>query len=188
MTTLQEQIAKLTAKHELNEFAKSVLGDMDFLAFLSFDDQKRIVVKAKDKDEFKKVFELFPPTNEKQIIGTATDKFHTTLNVPFRMGIDNPASPNQWYYHTLKVRYSSNEFDVEITLPIAFIEGFTNTSERNISDSEYHYFIGYSDKQLRELRVRKYNFKSGKQISWYGGDVTNTNETEIMQIIEHLTQ
>lgn len=183
--SLQEQIAELTAKHELQEYADNLLPALDKMTILS-SGKKRIIVRAKTIDEFKQAFSALPPTNHTTLIGSATSK-EKVLNVPYRVDIDNPASPNQYHNFKFEITYRSNNIEVNIEMPIGFINEFTSRSDRNVSDSEYHYFTGVSEQKLRTMKVMCYNFK-GAQISWYGGNKTLTDENTINEIIHHLSK
>lgn len=187
-TELESKIKALTVEFNFkNEIAES-LPNIEILAFLSGieDNQKRLVAKCKTIDQFNEVFEKYAPTNENTVIGTATDKFYSNLQTPFRLNIDNPCKPNQWNYFKLSISYTSNDIDVEITLPIETISDFTTIGQRTITDSEYHYFTGISQIKLHQMRVRCFSFK-GDQINFYSGSKTLNNVDSINQIIKHLT-
>lgn len=185
---LDVKIQQITAEFNFKNEVKEKLPTIKTLAFLTGRDgfSPRIICSCKNKEEFKEVLKAYPSTNEKQIIGTASDKYYHELHTPYKITIDNPANPNQYNYFEVKIYYKSNKVDVTINLPIAFISDFVTIGERNITESEYHYFIGYSHNQLHSLKVRHYNFKGGKQINWYGGDKTLTDEKLINEIIESL--
>lgn len=157
------------------------------LAFLTGHNKenKRLCATCKDANEFKEVLAAYPATNDKQVIGTASDKYFCTLNSPFLVRIDNPAAPNQYNNFSVKISYQSNDIDMQIEMPINCISDFVRVSDRNITDSEHHYFIGCSYKELHSMKVRQYVFKAD-QISWYGGDKTLKDETSIKEIIDNL--
>ena len=185
-TKLQQEIAELTAKHQLAEYADSIFPTLDKLTLLGIRSQKRVIIRAKNKDEFKQVLTTLPPTNHVSVIGSSTSK-EKELNVPFRLDIENPCAPNSYSKFILKIEYTHNDIELSIELPIESIIEFTTTGTRNITDSEYHYFTGTSYAELRKIKVRSYSFKSD-QISWYGGNKTLTDEPEIENIISFLSK
>lgn len=187
-TELESKIKALTVEYSFKQDIAESLPNIETLAFLGGikDNRKRLVAKCKTIGEFNEVFEKYAPTNENTVIGTATDKFHSNLQTPFRLNIDNPCKPNQWNYFKLSISYTSNDIDVEITLPIETILEFTTIGQRTITDTEYHYFTGISQSKLCQMRVRCFSFK-GDQINFYGGSKTLNNVDSINQIIKHLT-
>lgn len=186
-TELQSQIEKLTNEFNFKQMISQVLPDIKTLAFLTGhnNDKKRLIATCKNPTEFKTVLSLFPATNKHTVIGTERDSYYVDLPTPFNIKIDNPASPNQWHSFAVKISYISNDIDIQCELPIACINDYVRTDERAITDSEYHYFTGYSHQKLTQMRVRQYNFKS-TQISWYGGDKTLTNADMANNIVSEL--
>lgn len=97
---------------------------------------------------------------------------HDIIN-PYRVQIENSSRG----YSKLKLTtYLINNFMIWVEidfnlLPYYIIDKYTNLSYRNVTDSEYHYFTGYSMKRLRELKIPARRF-NGYQLSWYGGDKT----------------
>lgn len=185
-TKLQQEIAELTAKHELKEYADTLFPALDKLTLLGVRSQKKIIIKAKNKDEFKQVINTLIPTNTTTTIGSATSK-EKELNSPFRLDIENPCAPNSYSIFKIEIKYTSNDIDVEIKLPIDEVNQFVVIGQRGVTDSEYHYFTGTSHAKLRKMQVRAYSFKS-EQIGWYGGDKTLIDETEIENIISFLSK
>lgn len=180
---LQQQIAELTAKHEFEEYTNSILPGIKTLSILS-NGKKRIVIEGKTKDDFVKTLSVLHPTNTETLIGSAT-KHEATLITPFRINIENPCSPSQYRNFQIEISYTSNDIDVDINLPIELVKDFVLRSERNITDSEYHYFTGTSMTQLRTMKVMCYVFNAS-QISWYGGNKTLTDIDTISNIIDSL--
>jgi hypothetical protein len=182
--SLQQELALTTAKFELKEFASSKLGSIKHNAYLSGhdDEGKTISIDAETIQEAAKVLILCPPTNSTTTIGSAT-KHKAILNTPFRIDIDNPCTPNQYRNFTIGVHYTSTDIEVRLSVPITDLVQFMVAGERHVSDSEYHYFSGYTHQQLSKLKVRCYSF-NGPQINWYGGSKTATSETLISEIIE----
>lgn len=186
---LSAQIAALTNEFNFKGMVEDMLPNIETLAFLTGHDKesKRLVAKCKNVSEFKTVLSLFPATNTNTVIGTATDKYYCDLNTPYKVNIDNPCSPSQYHSFSVKIGYISNDIDVQCELPIETIAPFTTTGERGITDSEHHYFIGRSYRELNNMRVRQYNFLAD-QINWYGGDKTLKNASIANDIVNHLTK
>ncbi len=186
-TELELQIEKLTNEHNFKQLIKETIPFIDTLAYLTGhdNDKKRLVARCKDTNEFKNVLSSFPATNENTVIGTARDSYFADLKTPFKVNINNPASPNSYNSFSVEISYMSNDIDVQCTLPIDCIKDYTSTGERTITDSEYHYFTGVSMERLRRMNVRNYNFNS-TQISWYGGDKTLKNADVANEIVNSL--
>lgn len=189
MKTLNEQIKLLKIKDAHDKKAAALMGNIEHLSIVHEWKNKntfRIVARCKDAEEFKQVLRTLPPTNENTTIGTATDKYYKLLNSPFRTDIENPAQAGNYSKHLIKFSYQSGKYDIQIELPISFVSDFVTATERPITDSEYHYFIGYSHNELRNLRVRSYRFNCMEEMGWYGGNKTLLRETEINKIINFL--
>lgn len=182
---LQEEIAALTAKYEFEEFVKSKLPNLKTMAFVN---RKRILVEVENKDQFKEVLAVFPTTNTITKIGSASSDIDP-IQSPYRIDIDNPCSPNSFSKFKVQVSYQSDDTEIQVELPIEVIKDWVTTSKRKITDSEYHYFIGYSHNELRKKEVMCYVFPyPTKQISWYGGNKTLQSEEIISEIIDSLNK
>lgn len=171
MKTLKQQIFELTAKHTFEQFAESISCGVKHNAciskrnFISFD--------CKTIYEVKQLLSTLSPTNKTSVIGTATDKFYKTIDSPYKITIDNPASTNQYNWFSLRIQFELNDIDIWINVPLNLITFYNFVRiTRNITDSEYHYFIGMSNKQLREMKVTAYNFNNNYVVNFYGGSKT----------------
>jgi hypothetical protein len=187
---LNAKIAKLQKEYELEAKAAEKLGSIKHMTIIhewKSGDKERIIINPANLDEFKAALLAYPATNEKTVIGTATDKYYKELATPYRMDIDNPAKPCQWQPFEIHIEYWSDKTEIQIEMPIEYVQDFVNISERGITDSEYHYFIGVSHTGLRNMHVTCYNFK-GQQMGWYGGNKTLLDELVTNEIIEHLTK
>lgn len=189
MKTLTKQIEMLKIKDAHDKKAAALMGSIEHLAIVHEWKNKntfRIVARCKNTDEFKQVLRTLPPTNTTTTIGTATDRHYKVLNTPFRTDIENPAQAGRFSYYLITFGYQSGKYDIQIELPISFVSEFVTSTERPITDSEYHYFIGYSHNELRNLRVRSYRFNCLDEMGWYGGNKTLLNEAEITKIVDFL--
>lgn len=188
LTPLDKKIKALKLEEAFKTKVKKELKKIDHLAFMTGheDDEPRLVARCKDFKEALLVLKLYPPTNKKTVIGTAGDSYFATLKTPFHVKLDNPCSPSIHHSFQLELSYESNKVDVQIELSIDLFMDFVNCGERNITDSEYHYFTGVDYGRLRSMKVMCYNFKADKVINWYGGDKSLLDEQEIQKIIDSL--
>ena len=188
--SLNDKINAITLEHNFKKECATKLEGIKSLCYIT-DGKGVINIYAANENDFKKVLALYPPTNTRTTIGTATDKFYAILDTPFRVNLENPCQPAFSYIHAVTFGYMHNDTSVKIKLPISFIIDFVTRGERAISDSEHHYFIGVSYRKLAEIRVLSYSFKfdiSNNQISWYGGDKTCLSIDLINKILEHLNK
>jgi hypothetical protein len=150
----------------------------------------RVIITIKDKEEFKKAFLLYPPTNKTTKIGFA-GKDDIVVKSPFKLNINNPARPYEGNSFSFHIDYDSDKYDMQIIVPIEMVKDFVERTQRGVTDSEHHYFTGVSMSELHNMRLMAYDFAfkhklTGKVISWYGGDKTLTDETGIQEIIDFL--
>lgn len=183
---LQAKFEKETKEYYHKQAAAEALPGIKVLAYLGLKDTPRISVDAKDTGEFKAVLKAYPATNEQTTIGTATDKHYSVLNTPFRVDIENPASCTQYSPFLYKISWVSGDIDLSVSIPIETAPDFCRRIEREIYNSEHHYFTGVSMNKLHNMRVPAYTFNA-PCVSWYGGNKTLNHEGEIENIIEHLT-
>jgi len=181
--SLKTQVAELTAKFEAEEMVKSKLGNIKVLVIMRDTDISFISCYIEELEELKTIIKTFAPTKKESVVGTANDKFHTVMGTPYNLTINNPAQPNNFNDFSVCVKYVSAEFDVHIKLPIRFFMDHIVTANRPITDCEYHYFIGCSNKELRDIRVRQYLWNTQKRINWYGGDCTFTDAPIVNMIM-----
>lgn len=185
MKTINKQIKELKAEDAFKKLTQKKLKKIDNLTYISCV-KKVINAKCKSFLEAKTVLNAFPPTNKQTIIGTATDKYHSKLKTPFKITIHNPCQPSNSFNFEIQISYNCEDIDANITLPIELIKEFVITSSRSVTDSEYHYFIGYSIEKLRQLKCMQYEFKgvlNDECINWYGGDKTLTKTKMIEDIM-----
>lgn len=188
MTTLSKKIAALKLEDAFKTKVKKALKKIEHLAFMTGheDDEPRLVARCKDFKEALIVLKAFAPTNKETVIGTATDSYYATLKTPFSVKIDNPPVINSSQKFQIELDYMSGKVSVQIELPIDLFADFVTRGERSITDSEYHYFIGYDYNKLRAIKVMCYKFNSDKVINWYGGDKTLLDEGTIQKMIDHI--
>lgn len=186
MTTLDQKIENLKKDHSFKEYISETINGYDYLAFITDGDgyNKRLIVKCPTLADAKNIIKKFPSTNETHTVGNE----NKLIKSPFRINIDNPAKPSQHRNFTIEISYISNDIGVELKIPIDIFIKFVTVGERQIYDSEHHYFIGLSYPQLSRTRVRKYNFNvlNDEQINWYGGGVTLIKESKIKEIIDYI--
>lgn len=185
MKNLNKEIAKLKAENDHEKNTKKLLGKIDHLALLTGHDNegRRVVVRTKNLEEVRKTFKLFPASNKVTKIDFAGSD-DITLKTPFRIDIENPAQQNSAQSYHLSVGYQSGKIEMDIEIPLNLLptEFFTR-GQRPITDCEYHYFIGHSYNELRNIRVTQYSFQ-GEQIGWFGGNKTAKDLKEVSKIID----
>lgn len=179
-TTLKQQIAELTAKHELDEFAKNLFPDIKTMSVLS-GKNKRIYFTP-DPIDFKKIIDKLPPSETNFTLSGASGMI-AELSTPYRIDIDNPCRPNNFSPFRIDISYKSGDYEISIELPINAVSNWVTTGVRTITDSEYHYFINESN--LHKKQVMCYSFKS-PQVNWHGGNKTCTDSNTVIEIINHL--
>lgn len=193
LQSLEEKMKELKLKHEFDirehKFKQEIEAKVPTIEKLIYMREDRGVEKkianfeTKSTEEFKELFLLFPPTNNKTVIGSACDE--KTIESPFRMDINNPATLNR-QRHELKIDYESDGIEVRISVPIKAIDDFVKIGERKPTDSESIYFCGMSHSEIGKVRIRTYLFKEGETIGWYGGNRTLLSIPEINKIIDFL--
>lgn len=178
METLDRKIEALKLEHSHKSAMAELLSDFKHMAYGTTD--KTVNLDLNSLTEFNLIKELLPPTETTTLLG---DINKTVLNTPYRIGITNPASPNQYNEFKCTIHYKSNDISVRLTVPISEVKDYTRTNERGITDSEHHYFVGVDYKKLHAMKVRCYEFTSS-QVNWYGGDKTLTD----LEVIKAITQ
>ena len=145
-----------------------------------------IFAKARSLGEVQELLEKLPPSESTYTLGNI-DK--TKINRPFRISIENPASPNQYNDFRVNIAYRSfvpflsRSYDVRVSFPVGHLIGFLEVTSRKVTESEHHYFLGVPMMQLLEMRVKAYTFKDGQVMHFYGGDVVLRSEREIDEIM-----
>ena len=78
--------------------------------------------------------------------------------------------------HTADIEYTSGKYLISIELHKDFYGDNVNAFQRNLSDSEYHYYIGTPMHELRSMKIRAYELNRPEGVSimkYYGGSVKN---------------
>lgn len=194
LQSLEEKMKELKLKHEFDirehkfkeeiEVKVPTIKKQIYMNNSYQGETKTANFDTESAEEFKELLLLFPPTNGKTIIGSATDE--KTIESPFRIDINNPPVQNSSQKYELKIGYDSNGIDVRISVPIKVVEDFLKTGERRSTDSESIYFLGMSHSEMGKVRIRTYLFKEGETIGWYGGNRTLLSIPEINKIIDFL--
>lgn len=140
-----------------------------------------IVFDLKTKSELKKVISILKPTNTEHVIEHGNKWYEP--QTPFRVGIENPATPKHITPFCLKVSYEYNEYKVRIKVLLSEYMDFVVEDLRTPTDSEYVHFIGISATTIRNMKIKCYKFKTPNHVGWYGGDKTLIDEDIINEII-----
>lgn len=184
---IKDKMALDIASAEFEHEVKSKFPLLEIMAYIRDwkGHEKTANFKLETKDDFKKVFKEYPPTNEETIIGYA-GKDSTVLKSPYRLDLENPCRQNNYSRFEVKIQYMSDDINMRITLPVEAVQDFVKRTGRSITDSEHHYFTGTSRRELNEMRVTAYHWNGTEQIGWYGGNRTLTNIETTNKIIEEL--
>ena len=185
MKTLQDKINDITREHNFKIFAEKISNGIKHQAilsnygdFISFD--------CKTLEEAKYLLETLKPINENSIIGTATDNFYKVINTHYRIDIINPAVVNNYSNFTIKIQYIFDQCRIWVNIPLELVPHEFKKIERKITSCENHYFTGYSQRRLDNMKVPAYTFNNNFVINFYGGGKTLVCEIEIENIINSI--
>ena len=185
MATLQDKINDITRDHNFEIFADKISKGIEHTAFLSaYNDV--ISFDCKTLEEAKYLLETLKPINKNTIIGTATDSFYKVINTPYRIDIKNPPVINNYSNFTIKIQYIIDQCKIWINIPLKLVPHEFKKIERKITSCEYHYFNGYSQRRLDNMKVTAYTFNNNYVINFYGGGKTLACEIEIENIINSI--
>ena len=185
MATLQDKINDIKRKHNFEIFADKISKGIKHQAILSIYGDF-IAFDCKTLREAKYLLETLKPINENTIIGTAKDIFYKVIKTPYRIDIINPAVINNYSNFMLKIQYMIDECRICINIPLKLVPHEFKKIERKITSSENHYFTGYSQRRLDNMKVVAYTFNSNNIINFYGGGKTLVCEIEIENIINSI--
>ena len=185
MKTLQDKINDITRKHNFEIFAEKISKGIKYQAILSIYGDF-ISFDCKTLEEAKYLLKTLKPINKNTIIGTVTDSFYKVINTPYRIDIKNPPVINNYSYFTLKIKYLIDQCEIWINIPLKLVPHEFKKIERKITSCEYHYFTGYSQRRLDNMKVTAYTFNNNYVINFYGGDKTLVCEIEIENIINSI--
>ena len=185
MKTLQDKINDITREHNFEIFADKISNGIKHQAILSIYGDF-IAFDCKTLEEAKYLLETLKPINKNTIIGTAADSFYKVINTPYRIDIINPAVVNNYSNFTLKIQYKIDKCRIWIKIPLKLVPHEFKKIERKITSSENHYFTGYSQRRLDNMKVTAYTFNSNYVINFYGGGKTLVCEIEIENIINSI--
>ena len=185
MKTLQDKINDIIIEHNFEIFADKISNGIKHTAFLSaYNDV--ISFDCKTLDEAKYLLTNVKPINKNTNIGTANDSFYKVINTPYRIDIKNPPIINNYSYFTLKIKYLIDQCEIWINIPLKLVPHEFKKIERKITSCENHYFTGYSQRRLDDMKVTAYTFNNNYIINFYGGYKTLVCEIEIENIINSI--
>ena len=185
MKTLQDKINDITKEHNFKIFADKISNGIKHQAILSIYGDF-ISFDCKTLEEAKYLLETLKPINKNTIIGTATDSFYKVINTPYRIDIINPAVINNYNNFTLKIQYIIDQCKIWIYIPLKLVPHEFKKIERKITSCENHYFPGYSQRRLDNMKIIAYTFNNNYVINFYGGGKTLVCEIEIENIINSI--
>ncbi len=177
-TSLEQQIAELTAKHNLQTSVESKLPGMevytnDFnhknkgtkFTFTVYLNENTPLWEISEKID--KIIKAFPPSRNNCLMFAGKDDHQTAS--PFLLSWKNNIRSND-----VQIQWISGEFWAHISLPIAYYsDDVKGVFMRKVYDSEYHYFGGVSMAKINKMQIRAYKLDMFESCKYYGGDVIN---------------
>ena len=175
---LDQQIAELTAKHNLqqsvenslpgiakiytNEFNYGAKGTKyTFTVYL--DEIPLNEIRAK----ILQVIAAFPPSNNNCLTFAGKDNQQTAS--PFLLRFQNNIREVK-----TEIDYISGDYWIHIQTPVSYYsDDCKGVFMRKVYDSEFHYFPGVSGTRIRNMQIRAYRLDMFEKCSYYGGDVVN---------------
>ena len=174
---------------------------------------RRLNITCIEASQFKAVYRHFKPTTDRHYIHSATSKTKV-INTPYRVDLKNYPKPQiysrsksdevLYEQSVLSISYRSkmtmpnDVFDLDITIYIGvkelikehaeFFEEIIKPSKRKISDTEHHYFTGWSMNQLYTKTINCYEFCDPTSIKWSGGNRTLINAWQIDNLVAYLIE
>jgi len=192
MNTQAELNAKIELLKRTFEVEQSILVKLGNIKHnvLSIDSKSPFIsIKIDNLSDLKICLDKLPPVDKTHEIGSERDNYHTILNSPFKLTLENPAVVNSSQNCYLDIKYKTTNFDIWIQLPQSFVNDFCVRSERAPSDSEQVYFMGVAQSKYKDLRVMCYKWQGFNNcISWYGGNQTLTDSDKTNEIMNLLTK
>lgn len=185
METLEQKIELLKADDSWKKQVKNDFPKIEHLAFMSYLDKKRAIFTCKTLQEASEVLNKYLATETEHKIDVSGKTGFKTINSPYRIDITNPAKTSEYSPYKFSISYMSDNIDVEIDLPIDYIDEYTLLTTRGITESEYHWFVGVSYEKLRNMRLHAYQFTK-QEISWYGGNKTLIDSEITNEIINKI--
>jgi len=185
MATLQDKINDIKREHNFEIFAEKISKGIKHQAILSIYGDF-ISFDCKTLDEAKYLLQTLKPMNKNTTIGKASDIFYKVINTPYRIDIKNPPIINNYSDFTLKIQYTIDQCRVWVSVPLKLVPHEFKKIDRKITSSEYHYFAGYSQRRLDNMKVTAYTFNNNYVINFYGGGKTLVCEIEIENIMNSI--
>lgn len=152
--------------------------NQEYRFYIGYKNSIQLTLKPETKEDIVEILNNFKCTENPFVTG-ADD---IVVDSGFKITIQN--TPNQG--SNLLITYKSENYHINIETSIEFIKNFSVKSERKIYESEYHYFIGITMKNLSIMKINSMRFNSFNTINWYGGNITLKEVDEINKIINHL--
>lgn len=176
--TLEQQIAKLTAKHNLQTKVENKLPGIESIYTNDFNHKGKgtkftFTVNLDElplKDisaKIEQVIKAFPPTRNNCLLFAGKDDHPT--GSPFMLVWDNGIRHNK-----VKIDWVSGDFWCHIALPIGYYsDDVKGVFMRKVYDTEHHYFGGVSMDRISKMQITSYKLDMFESCKYYGGDVTN---------------
>lgn len=176
-TDLEQQIAELKAKHELQQSVEAKLpNEHIYTNLFDYDGHKfTMTVHLQDAEldtiqgRLKKIVEAYPPTENAKTVINGKNKSKTLS--PYLLKFRNETRGKL----NVQLEWISGEFWVHVDLPLQYYSLAVAYFNRKIYDTQYHYFVGVSMAELRNITVRAATLSDPQvkfhRVPYYGGDV-----------------
>lgn len=183
MSTLEQQIAELTAKHNLQIEVETKLPNIKKIYTNPFNYKGKgttVTITAyldeipltEISERIQEVIAAFPPTRNNCLTFAGKDD-HPTAN-PYMLRWENGIREKK-----VKIDYVSGETWVHIQVPISYYsDDCKGQFTRRVTDSELHYFPGESRKEIDRKEILSYKLDMFESCKYYGGSVVNFIESE----------
>jgi len=181
----KEVDALITKFRTINSGLKITLVDGKVLTYIQ--DEKYFWAKAETLLDLRIIIHALNPNSDTLFIAGSAKDYRSDRR--YAITIVNICQENQFTKFEFQVQYKCGNSNVRITMPINFIETFVGRGLRNLSDNEYHYFIGVSNDDLRNMQVARYGFpdiERDRLVNWAGGNQTLLEGRLIDRIMDHL--
>lgn len=176
--TLQQQIAELTARYNLQQSVESKLPGIESIYTNDFNHKDKgtkytftaNIEKCPLKelaDKIEQIIKAFPPTRNNCLLFAGKDDHPT--GSPFLLSWKNGIRKNE-----VQIQWVSGEFWAHINLPISYYsDDCKGVFMRKVYESEHHYFGGVSRERINKMQIIAYKLDMFESCKYYGGDVIN---------------
>ncbi len=169
-TELETKIEKLKKEDALEKQVKSLLPNLKFNAFFSGHNNDKPILSFDLKDgdikgDILQIIAAYPPTKKTNKLSFASGKDIQTSS-PYKLDFKNQSA----YARTARIEYINGVYDIWIEVPENYYhKDVISINQRSLYESEHHYFIGCSYKQLASIQVGELRLNGYECQKYYGG-------------------